>query len=344
MGIMDFEALRERVAGEAGAAGSVRELEAVRVRYLGRADGELTKVLRSLKDLPEEERRRMGVRANELKQELEELFHERRAALAAGGDEPAIDVTRPGVRPARGRLHPLTIADTRVRAIFSSLNFSVVEGPEVESDYYNFDALNVPADHPARDMWDTFWLRSKQKESLSSQSGRGSKIKKEERTLLRTHTSPMQIRYMETHQPPFQIIVPGRVFRYEATDASHEANFHQVEGLMVGPNVSLANFKFIIAEFLRRFFGRAIEFRLRPSYFPFTEPSVEIDMRFKGSWLEIMGAGMVHPNVFHAVGYDPASIQGFAFGVGLDRLVMLKYKIPDIRMLYSGDIRLVRQF
>ncbi|HEY4509387.1 MAG TPA: phenylalanine--tRNA ligase subunit alpha, partial [Candidatus Paceibacterota bacterium] len=193
---------------------------------------------------------------------------------------------------------------------------------------YNFDALNIPANHPARDMWDTFWLKPKTAGYL-----------------LRTHTSPVQIRYMEKHNPPLRVIAPGRIFRYEATDASHEINFYQLEGLMVGEHVSVANFKAIIEEFYRQFFEKPVSIRLRPSYFPFTEPSFEIDMRFgKSGWLEIMGAGMVHPNVFRAVGYIPGEWQGFAFGMGLDRLAMMKYKIPDIRLLYSGNLHFLGQF
>ena len=223
--------------------------------------------------------------------------------------------------------------EEEIRQIFLSMNFSVVEGPEVEDEYHNFDALNIPPDHPARDMWNTFWL--KMTNNRSSVVGR---------KLLRTHTSPMQIRYMETHNPPFQIIVPGRVFRYEATDASHETNFYQIEGLMVGKNISLANFKFVIEEFFKKFFGREIEFRYRPSYFPFVEPGVEVDIKFKNKWLEIMGAGMVHRNVFEAVKYNPYEWQGFAFGMSLERLTMIKYNIPDIRLFYSGDLRFIKQF
>jgi len=202
----------------------------------------------------------------------------------------------------------------------------VVDGPEIENEYYNFDALNIPKNHPARDLWDTFWL-------------------KDIGLLLRTHTSPMQARYMEKHKPPLRIIVPGRCFRHEATDASHDVQFYQIEGLMVGQDVSMANFKGVIEEFLKRFFGSGVKMRLRPGHFPFTEPSFEVDIKRKDKdWLEIMGAGMVHPNVFKAVGYTPDKWQGFAFGVGLDRLAMLKYQIDDIRLFYSGDLRFLKQF
>ncbi len=230
------------------------------------------------------------------------------------------------------------------------MNFSVVEGPEIESEYYNFDALNIPPNHPARDAWDTFWLHKTQiNADIKTQMSADISVDQRENLrksalLLRTHTSPMQIRYMETHKPPFQIIVPGRVFRYEASDFSHEINFHQIEGLMVGENISLANLKFVIEEFFNKFFNKKIAFRFRPSYFPFVEPGVEVDIKLKDKWMEVMGAGMVHRNVFKAVGYDPNEIQGFAFGMGWERLTMIKYNIPDIRLFYSGDLRFINQF
>ena len=236
-----------------------------------------------------------------------------------------IDITIPGTKVGIGHLHPLTIMEDRIKEIFAELNFSIVEGPEVETEHYNFDALNIPAGHPARDMWDTFWLKSDKK-------------------LLRTHTSPMQIRYMETHEPPFQIIVPGRVFRFEAIDASHQINFHQVEGLMVGPNVSLANLKYVISEFFKKLFNGGVAMRFRPSYFPFVEPGLEVDIKLGGKWLEVMGAGMVHHNVFDAVKYNPKFVRGFAFGLGLERLAMIKYNITDIRLFYENDLRFLKQF
>ncbi len=328
---MDFEALRREATGAAQHAKTRDELEAVRVKYLGKKS-ELVTVLRSLKDLPLSERKERSSAANALKDELTELMLAKERLLLEHV-HASLDVTRPGERVSSGHLHPLTLMYNRVRDIFSSMNFSVVDGPEIETEYYNFEALNIPADHPARDMWDTFWLAD----------GR----------LLRTHTSPVQMRYMETHEPPFQIIVPGRVFRYEATDVSHEYNFYQVEGLMVGDNVSFAHLKYVIETFFRRLFGPGVALRFRPSYFPFTEPSIEVDIKFTGStsspqagskWLEMMGAGMVHRNVFDAARYNPRDVRGFAFGVGMDRLAMVKYRIPDIRLFYSGDARFTRQF
>jgi len=331
--LMDLNDLKTRAFHEIAEAKEVKALEGARVKYLGRERGELTKILRSLKDRPLADRQKVGPLANILRKEIEDGLKAKFKKLEEKQIKRSaqLDVSMPGKKIKLGHLHPLTLIENKIKEIFSGLNFSVVEGPEVESDYYNFDALNIPANHPARDMWDTFWLR---------QNG----IKNSERLLLRTHTSPMQIRYMETHEPPFQIIVPGRVFRYEAIDASHEINFHQVEGLMVGESVSLANFKYIITEFLKRLFDENTQVRFRPSYFPFVEPGLEIDIKLGGDWLEVMGAGMVHPKVFDAVKYNPKFVKGFAFGLGLERMAMIKYKIPDIRMFYENDMRFLKQF
>ncbi|OGZ20823.1 MAG: phenylalanine--tRNA ligase subunit alpha [Candidatus Lloydbacteria bacterium RIFOXYC12_FULL_46_25] len=246
-----------------------------------------------------------------------------------------IDVTLPGKAPERGHMHPVTLMMRDIGTIFGDMGFSLADGPEIETEHYNFDALNIPKDHPARDMWDTFWLKDK---------------KGLERLLLRTHTSPVQIRYMEENEPPIRIIVPGKVFRYEATDATHETQFYQFEGLMIGKNVSMANLKGVLSTFFERLFKRPMQIRFRPSYFPFTEPSVEIDIGWvneKGKvekWIEVMGAGMVHPEVLRAGGIDPDEWQGFAFGGGVDRFVMLRSGIPDVRTLYTGDLRLIKQF
>lgn len=324
------------VKKEINSASNLRELEQIYKKYLGRK-GSITFSLRNLKDLSVRERRKDGPKLQELKGEIEstvtkkaeELKH---AEIEAGLKSEWIDVTAPGVKFERGHLHPLTKIQEKINEIFTSLGFEIVEGPEVETEWYNFDALNIPADHPARDMWDTFWLKEPKSEVKS------------ERLLLRTHTSPVQVRYMETHQPPFRIIAPGRVFRHEASDASHDIQFYQLEGLMVDKDISVANFKAVISEFLRKLFGENVKTRLRPSFFPFTEPSFEIDMNNGSGWIEIMGAGMVHPNVFKAVGYNPKDFQGFAFGIGIDRVAMMKYKVDDIRLFYSGDLRFLRQF
>jgi phenylalanyl-tRNA synthetase alpha chain len=253
----------------------------------------------------------------------------------------AIDVTLPGIGAEAGHLHPITRIEYEIEDIFVSMGFAVVDGPEVESEWYNFDALNFPPDHPARDMQDAFWL---------------GEVWGKKKYLPRTHTSSVQVRYMEQHKPPFQIIIPGRIFRNEATDASHEHTFYQFECLVVGSDVSVANFKSVAETFFTAFFKKATSVRLRPSFFPFTEPSFEFDIscqlcRGKGcsvckgtGWLEIGGAGMVHQNVLEAAGYKRNQYQGFAWGFGLTRLAMMKYKISDIRLLMSGDLRFIRQF
>ena len=347
-----------------------KALEALRVKYLGRERGLLTNILRSLKDLSPEEKRTVGPEANTLRDEIETALRGKLVELqAVSSVESDLDLTRPGVKIEHGHLHPLTLVQEEVTRIFRSLNFSILEGPEVETEYYNFDALNIPPNHPAREMWDTFWLRNNEQTTNNRQltTKNRSKLSVVNRKLLRTHTSPMQIRYMETHEPPFQILIPGRVFRYEATDATHETNFGQFEGLMVGKDISITNFKYVIETFFDKFFKRKVEFRYRPSYFPFTEPSIEVDLKLGDQWVEMMGAGMVHPQVFKNVGYVvdevarqevktrsrnsashsnrvSTSWQGFAFGMALERLAMVKYKIPDIRLFYSGDLRFINQF
>jgi len=349
--------LKQNALKEIAASKELKDLDAVYRRYLGRK-GELTKVLRSLKDLSEKERKETGTAANEIKRGLEEAVGEkRREFLAPSGKTPSLsrfggtsgktppsgvnwlDVTAPGVKPAVGHLHPITLVQRQVEDIFQSMGFSVVDGPEVETEYYNFDALNIPPGHPARDVLSlgrTFYLK------------KGG--------LMRSHTSPMQIRYMEKHNPPIRMIVPGKVFRVEATDSSHETNFYQLEGLMIGKDVSVANFKAVIQEFLENFFKKSIKVKLRPSYFPFVEPGFEIDMsctmcvgkgcaacKYSG-WIEMMGAGMIHPKVLKSGGLDPKKWQGFAFGMSLDRLTMIKYRINDIRLFHSGDLRFLQQF
>jgi len=350
MKLSDVEKLKKEAFDAIKSASSGKNLEEIRIKFLGRASGKLTAILRSLKDLSMEDRRKIGPAANALRDEIEKALKQKLDSLQNTSYklQTSLDLTMPGKKISVGHLHPLTIVEKEIREIFKSMNFSVVEGPEVETDYYNFDALNIPKDHPARDMWDTFWLRQNELK-VKNKKSKG-------RLLLRTHTSPVQIRYMEQHKPPFQIIVPGRVFRYEATDASHETNFYQVEGLMVGKNITLANFKFVIQEFFQRLFKKNLEIRLRPSYFPFVEPGLEVDIQCvkcggdgcnickESGWLEVMGAGMVHPHVFEAVHYNPRDLQGFAFGLGLERIAMIKYNIPDIRLFYSGDARFIKQF
>jgi len=328
---MESKQIGKQAFDELGRIENLAELEKFRIKYLGRK-GKLTVVLRSLKDLPISQRKKVGQETNRLKVELIKTIKKKNKEienwkLKIGNSK--IDITAPGVKLPQGHLHPITQVLLQVEEVFQSMGFKVVEGPDIETEYYNFDALNIPDEHPARDVWDTFWLKTKP-----------------ERLLLRTHTSPMQAKYMEKNNPPLRIIVPGRVFRYEATDASHSHTFYQIEGLMVDKDISVANFKAVIEEFFKRLFKQDIKIRLRPGYFPFTEPSFEVDLKggkFK-NWLEIMGAGIVHPNVFKAAGYNPANWQGFAFGMGLDRIVMMKYGIDDIRLFYKGDLRFLNQF
>jgi phenylalanyl-tRNA synthetase alpha chain len=328
-------------------ARTVAELQAWEVKYLGRKS-ELHNLLKGLKDLPAEEKRVVGQLGNAVKQSLWKVFQETQAVLIAKSvdwESERIDVTAPGLEAALGHLHPITQLEHKIENIFTAMGFSVVDGPEAESEWYNFDALNIPADHPARDMQDTFWL-----EPISEQQ--------KERYLLRTHTSAVQAHYMEKHQPPFRIIIPGRIFRNEATDASHEHTFHQFECLMVDEEgeVSVATFKYIAETFFSKFFAKKVNLRLRPSFFPFTEPSFEFDISCvlcdgdgcpvckQSGWLEIGGAGMVNQKVFEAAGYKRGKYQGFAWGFGVTRLAMMQYKISDIRLLMSGDLRFIRQF
>ncbi|MCD5396112.1 MAG: phenylalanine--tRNA ligase subunit alpha [Candidatus Pacebacteria bacterium] len=345
---MEIKNLKKQAQEELNLIGKIEELKKFEEKYLGK-EGKITKILRSLKNLSDKERKKIGKETNEFKDyllgEIEKRREEiRKREIEEKEKEEWIDITIPPKKIEKGHLHPLSLAQERIEEIFVSFGFSVIEGPEIENEWYNFDALNIPKDHPARDLWDTFWIKS-QKSKVKSQ-----------KWLLRTHTSPVQVRYMEKHNPPLRIISPGRIFRYEATDASHEINFYQVEGLMIDRDITVANFYFIMDEFFKSFFRKETKIRLRPSFFPFTEPSFEIDIvcslcKGKGcsvcskrGWIELAGAGMVHPNVLKAVKIDPKKWQGFAFGLGLDRLAMIKYKINDIRLFYSGDLRFLRQF
>jgi phenylalanyl-tRNA synthetase alpha chain len=315
--LADFDACADAAALENGKA-----------KYLGKA-GALTALLKSLGRLPAAERPAAGARINEAKLALEAALAARREALAdsrlaAQLAAEALDVSLPGRGGGIGGLHPITRTLERIETLFRSLGFAVADGPEIEDDFHNFTALNTPENHPARSMHDTFYVEGGH--------------------VLRTHTSPIQVRYMETHAPPIKIIAPGRVYRVDS-DATHSPMFHQVEGLWIGEDVSFADLKGVFTEFLRNFFERDdLRVRFRPSFFPFTEPSAEIDMSFGDGWLEISGAGQVHPNVLRAVGIDPERHQGFAFGMGPDRLAMLRYGVTDLREFYLNDLRFLRQF
>lgn len=354
----DLDLLKIRAQKEIQQNKDLKGLDDIYKRYLGKK-GEIAEIFKSLKNLSEKERKKQGELANRLKGELIFLIENKRKKLLRTTDyglqsADYFDITAPGRKIETGHLHPLTLVRRKIQEIFQSMGFSIVEDREVEDEWHNFDALNVPKEHPAREMHDTIWLQSIQKVSQNIDILKSRN--KSQRLLLRTHTSPVQIRYMQDNNPPLRIIAPGRVFRYEATDVGHEINFYQVEGLMVDKNVSVANFKAIIQEFFKKFFTKEVEIRLRPSYFPFVEPGFEIDISCvvchgkgcsvcsKTGWIEMMGAGMVHPNVFKAVGYNPKSWQGFAFGIGMDRLAMMKYKIDDIRLFYGGDLRFLNQF
>ncbi|CAG36153.1 phenylalanine--tRNA ligase subunit alpha [Desulfotalea psychrophila] len=314
-------------------------LEEFRIKYLGRK-GLFTTVMRQLGSAPAEDRPRLGQLANTIKAQLEEQFEEKRSSLSqqtSSSDtyQSLPDLTLPGRQPAAGNLHPVTQVMQEVCAIFEAMGFSVAEGPDVEQDYYNFEALNIPAHHPARDMHDTFYVSGS--------------------TLLRTHTSPMQARVMEKQDPPLRMIAPGKVYRCDS-DITHTPMFHQVEGLLVDKNISFADLKGVLTLFLQKIFKQDLPVRFRPSFFPFTEPSAEVDIACvmcggkgcrvckKTGWLEILGAGMVDPEVFKMVGYDPEVYSGFAFGLGIERIAMLKYRIDDIRLFYENDQRFLSQF
>ncbi len=343
----ELEDLQAEALAQIQRSAEAAQLENARVRFLGRK-ARLTAILRQLATLPAEDRPLIGALANQVKKAIEERIDGRRVAFESIPSaevlrKDQIDVTLPGRRPSLGRLHPLTQIIREICGVFVEMGFAVMEGPEVEWDYYNFEALNIPEDHPARDMWDTFWI--------DPASARTSKP-----MLLRTHTSPMQIRIMEQTRPPIRVVVPGKCYRYEAVDASHESQFDQIEGLAVDEQITFADLKGTLHAFARRLFGKDRKVRFRCDYFPFVEPGVDMSIDCflcKGAgcrlcketgWLEILGAGMVHPNVLARVGYDPARYTGFAFGLGPARVAMLKYGIDDIRFFHGNDLRFLRQF
>jgi len=343
----EIEELQAIALEELSRITDLKEIEAWRIRYLGK-NAKLIRTLRGLGELPPEQRRTLGAIANQVRQSLETALTEQQKALKEADSLRAqtrdkLDITLPGRPIPLGRLHPTTQILRQICGIFTSMGFQVAEGPEVEWDYYNFEALNIPEGHPARDMWATFWM------DYQDEAGKRP-------MLLRTHTSPMQIRIMEKTQPPLRVIVPGKVYRYEATDATHESMFYQVEGLAVDKGITMADLKGTLFEYARRLFGRERKARFRCDYFPFVEPGVEMAIdclmcqgrgcRICGNtgWLEILGAGMVHPDVLRRVGYDPDIYSGFAFGMGVERMVMLRYGIEDIRLFYSNDLRFLKQF
>lgn len=335
----DLGEIRRAFQADLAAAGDTAALEHVRVKYLGKK-GLVSEQLKALSSLSADERKDFGKSVNDLKNFVTDEISGKREALKTLELEGAlmaesIDITLPGKRPHTGRLHPVNQILTRITDIFTSMGFGVEEGPEVESDYNNFEALNIPKNHPARDMQDTFYVSDD--------------------VVLRTHTSPVQIRAMQRMSPPFRIIAPGKVYRCDA-DISHTPMFHQVEGLMVGEDITFGHLKGVLEAFIHAYFGPEIPVRFRPSFFPFTEPSAEVDMGCifcsgkgcricKGTgWIEILGSGIVNPKVFEMAGYDPDKHTGFAFGMGVERIAMLTYSIDDIRMLFENDLRFLRQF
>ena len=331
--MQDLESIVAEAKSVFDGVAEAAQLEQVKARYLGKT-GVLTELLKGLGKLPADQRPAEGARINVAKTQVEALLAARREemqsqALGAQLAQEALDVTLPGRGRALGGIHPVTRTWQRVEDIFHSIGFDVADGPEIETDWHNFTALNQPENHPARSMHDTFYV--------------------EGGLLLRTHTSPMQVRYARMHKPPIKVIAPGRTYRVDS-DATHSPMFHQVEGLWIDENISFADLKGVYTDFLRRFFeSDNLKVRFRPSFFPFTEPSAEIDMAFdsgplKGRWLEISGAGQVHPNVIRNFGLDPERHVGFAFGSGLERLTMLRYGIDDLRLFYDGDLRFLAQF
>jgi phenylalanyl-tRNA synthetase alpha chain len=332
-----IQKIRSAAENEISAANNIQDLEQIRITYLARK-GQIGELFDKMKDVSADERPAMGKALNELRTVVQNLFDVKKSAIESGTAVKAelIDLTLPGRRPWLGAKHPITQTLDEMKRIFVSMGFTIADGPEIEDDYHNFEALNFPPDHPARDMQDTFFIKDK--------------------VLLRTHTSPVQIRVMETHKPPVRAIMPGRVYRNEAVSARSYCLFHQVEGLYVDEGVTFRELKGTVVSFAKQFYGSSLKYRFRPSFFPFTEPSAEMDItcflchgkgcrvcKYSG-WLEILGCGMVHPNVYDFVGYDKERFTGYAFGMGVERITMLRLGIDDIRLLFDNDIRFLKQF
>ena len=334
-GVDQIKIILAEAMSQIASASSLKDLEAVDVKYLARK-GVITSILKSLKELPLEERKSIGAAANEARLKVEEALADAQSKFKTGKVESLLDPTLPGIQNRVGAIHPITTVIDRICDSFHGMGFTIARGPEIESDYYNFEALNFPPDHPARDMQDTFYV--------------------EGGLLLRTHTTPVQVRELEKSKPPVKIITPGRTYRNETISTRGYCVFHQVDGFLVDEGVSMADLKGVLVAFFRDFFGEGLKLRFRPSFFPFTEPSAEVDIscflcggkgcqlcKYEG-WLEILGCGMIDPNVLINVGYDPEKYTGYAFGIGVERIAMLKYKINDIRLFYENDIRFIRQF
>jgi phenylalanyl-tRNA synthetase alpha chain len=358
-----IEGLRVDFRARLAAARTDADLKALHDEFLSRKGGSVTGLLKQLGTLAPDDRRQTGALVNELKAEIESSLGERRAALSAGRPPvDAVDVTLPGRELPLGRIHPLMRIRHDIEDIFARMGYEILEGPEVEDDFHNFEALNMPPDHPARDMQDTLYLQTPiiggtwGTHRRGSLDGRPPEAQVRAATLLRTHTSAMQIRYMQTFKPPVRILVPGRVYRRDNLDLTHTPMFQQFEGLVVDEGITMADLKGTLEAMVQALFGDTARVRLRPSFFPYTEPSAEVDISCQGcggsgcaickhtGWLEILGSGMVHPAVLEAVGYDPERVSGFAFGTGIERIAMLKYRVDDIRLFYENDLRFLEQF
>ena len=342
----DIEKLKQSALQGLGSADNEEDLEQWRIRFLGRK-GEISTLMRGLSSVSETDRAVLGSSANEMKLYLQQEYEVKKNSLSAkylnDSHDIDVDITLPARKSLVGTYHPTTRIVNEIAQVFSSMGFDIAEGPEVETDEYNFQKLNIPSDHPARDMWNSLWVKEDNDTDSTS-------------LLMRTHTSPMQIRIMENMEPPVRVIVPGKTYRYEATDATHEWQFCQIEGLAVAEDITFANLKATLAEFARRIFGDKRKARFRCDFFPFVEPGAEVSIdcfkcegegcRVCGNtgWIEIMGAGMVHPKVLQGVGYDPQKYSGFAFGMGAERIAMLKEGIDDVRLFYSNDLRFLKQF
>ncbi len=324
MSTPDLDALEREAVSAIQQAASLEELDTLRLFYLGKK-GSVSALLKQISGFPEDERPLFGQKVNQLRNLVESILVERKAVLGASVRRSTyFDYTLDGIRPHIGSLHPITQIIREICDIFIRMGFEIVDGREVETEFYNFTALNIPADHPSRDAFDTFY------------TPKGA--------LLRSQTSTVQVREMKKRKPPLRIIAPGRVYRPDAVDASHSFMFHQIEGLMVNESAAFSDLKGVLHLFLRHLFGKDLEMRFRPHFFPFTEPSVEVDIRWGNKWLEVLGAGQVNPKVFKQAGYNPKKVQGFAFGLGVERIAMLRYGINDIRLFFENDLRFLEQF
>jgi len=342
----NLDEIEQKIEKDIAGVNSLEELTKVRLNYLGRK-GLFLQMTSALKELSLEERRNIGMRINSLKQKLEEALKEKEEKLRQSLKttfEPIFDMDLPGIIQVVGHLHPITQIIEEICGVFIRMGFSVIEGPEIETEYNNFTGLNIALEHPSRDVFDTFYIKSP---LLNSKS---------EKLLLRSHTSPVQIRAMKKYKPPLAVVVPGKVYRPDAVDASHSFMFHQIEGFLVDKEVKFSDLKGVLYHFAKSIFGKDIKMRFRPHYFPFTEPSAEVDISCiicegkgcsvcsKKGWLEILGCGMIHPQVLRNVGYNPKELQGFAFGMGVERIAMLKFGIDDIRLFFENDLRFLKQF